>query len=205
MLESRMSLFINYLFFQISTSQPLKPVVVYIHGGAFQNGSNDSNMLSPNFLMKEDIVFVSINYRLGVLGFLRLNDTSLEVTGNAGLKDQLLALKWVQQNIKIFGGDPNNVTIAGTSAGSASVNYHLLSPASRGLFHRAILQSGCALNPWPHLHPNSLDIMKYLKSDCKGDAEILDLLRSIPVSELVGAQNQLEKVCTQCNRLLRFV
>lgn len=144
--------------------------------------------------MTEDIVLVTINYRLGVLGFLRLNDPTLEVTGNAGLKDQLLALKWVQQNIKFFGGDPNNVTISGTSAGSASVNYHILSPASRGLFHRAILQSGSVLNPWPHLHPKALDLMKYLKSYCKNEAQILDLLRSIPVSELVGAQNKLEKV-----------
>lgn len=77
--------------------------------------------------MKEDIVYVATNYRLGALGFLSLSDPSLEVPGNAGMKDQVLGLKWVQKNIEKFGGDPNNVTIAGTSAGSLSafIFYHL--------------------------------------------------------------------------------
>lgn len=157
-------------------------------------GSNNSKMFSPNFLLTEDIVFVTINYRLGILGFLRLNDPSLGVPGNAGLKDQVLALKWIQKNIKKFGGDPNNVTIYGESAGSVSVNFHVISPLSKGLFHKAIMQSGSVLNPWPYLRPNCLEVMKFLKNDCKSEVEILETLRSISVHDLVEAQNKLAEV-----------
>lgn len=154
-------------------------------------GSNDSKMYSPNFLLMEDIVLVTINYRVGILGFLKLKDTSLGVPGNAGLKDQVLALKWVQKNIRKFGGDPNNVTIFGESAGSASVNYLVISPASKGLFHKAIMHSGTVLNPWPHLRDNCLDVMKYIKEDCKNDEEILDILIKMPVQNLIDAQSKI--------------
>ena len=88
---------------------------------------------------------VSINYRLGMLGFLSLADTNL--AGNMGLLDQVMALKWVQNNIKEFGGDPNKVTIMGESAGSWSVFYHMMSPHSIGLFQQVIGQSGTVLSP----------------------------------------------------------
>lgn len=144
--------------------------------------------------MMEDIVIVTINYRLGVLGFLRLEDTSLGVPGNAGLKDMVLALKWVQKNIQKFGGDPNNVTISGTSAGSAAVNYLLLSPTTKGLFHKAILASGSVLNPWPHLHPDALNIMEFIDNGCKNDAEILDVLMKTPAKDLLTAQKHMAAV-----------
>lgn len=172
----------------------MKPVLVFIHGGAFITGSNNSKVYSPSFLMTEDIVFVTTNYRVGILGFLRLNDTSLGVTGNAGLKDQALALKWIQKNISKFGGDPGNVTIFGESAGSASVSYQVLSPASKGLFHKAIMQSGCALNPWPHLRANALDVMKFIKNDCKSEEEIYETLMKASVHDLVDAQNRFSEV-----------
>lgn len=89
-----------------------------------------------------------MNYRLGPFGFLALEDPSLGVPGNAGLKDQTMALKWVQKNIRNFGGDPENVTLFGESAGGASVHFHMISNHSKGLFKRAIPQSGCALNTW---------------------------------------------------------
>lgn len=168
--------------------------MVFIHGGDFIVGSGSPEKYCPSFLMSEDIVYVSINYRLGVLGFLQLNDTSLGISGNAGMKDQVLALKWVQTNINKFGGDPNNVTIFGESAGSASVNYHLLSPSSKGLFHKAILQSGCVLNPWSELHPKSHDILKYLNLANKSQSEIMETLRKIPVIELIEAQTKLHHV-----------
>lgn len=120
--------------------------MVYIHGGAFVGGSGDSEEYQPDFLLEKDVLFVSINYRLGPLGFLCL-DTS-DVPGNAGLKDQSLAIKWVKENIHVFNGDPKNVTIFGVSAGSASVEYHLISPMSKNLFQKAIMQSGSSLNPW---------------------------------------------------------
>lgn len=168
----------------------MKPVLVFFHGGAFLLGSSAIYLYGPSLLLMEDIVLVTINYRLGVLGYLKLNDTSLDVPGNAGLKDQVLALKWIQKNIEKFGGDPNKVTISGESAGSASVNYHLLSPASKGLFHGAIMQSGSVLNPWPRLNPKYLEIVKYLRTECEysTDKEIFETLNRISVEELVEAQ-----------------
>jgi carboxylesterase type B len=93
-----------------------------------------------------EVILVTFNYRLGPLGFLNTN--SREAPGNVGLKDQILALKWVRDNIQAFGGDPNEVTIAGQSAGAASVHYLMLSPLGKGLFKRAIAQSGVTINPW---------------------------------------------------------
>ncbi|KAL4709559.1 hypothetical protein ACJJTC_007290 [Scirpophaga incertulas] len=106
----------------------------------------DDEVYGPELLVRHDVVIVSINCRLGVLGFLCLD--SEDVPGNARLKDQMLALKWVQKNISHFGGDAYNVTIFGESAGGASVGYHLISPMSKDLFKRAICQSGCSLNSW---------------------------------------------------------
>ncbi|KAJ3645076.1 hypothetical protein Zmor_022763 [Zophobas morio] len=126
----------------------LRPVLFWVHGGAFYMGSGNEDLYGPDFLITEDVVVVTINYRLGVLGFLSLEDPSLDVPGNAGFKDQVLALKWVQSNISKFGGDPNNVTIFGESAGGAAIHLLVLSPMTKGLFHKAIAQSGCALNPW---------------------------------------------------------
>ncbi|CAG7822764.1 unnamed protein product [Allacma fusca] len=120
------------------------PVMVYFHGGYFMAGS--SKMYQAKYFMDEDIVLVTVNYRLAALGFLNTGDDV--VRGNMGLKDQNMALRWVQANIRKFGGDPNQVTIFGESAGAASVHYHILSHQSRGLFHKAISQSGSALKAW---------------------------------------------------------
>ena len=125
------------------------PVFVWIHGGAYEIGSGTFFDYGPELIMKgNDVVMVSINYRLGLFGFLSLGTS--EVPGNMGLLDQVMALKWIKQNIKNFGGDPNMITIAGESAGSYSVLYHTLSPRSVGLFNRAIAQSGTPLSPSWH-------------------------------------------------------
>jgi len=107
----------------------LMNVIVYIHGGAFQFGAGIGYGLHY-LLDSEDFVYVSINYRLGPLGFASTGDDVLP--GNNGLKDQVAALKWIQRNIAAFGGNPGSVTIAGMSAGGASVHYHVLSPMSQG-------------------------------------------------------------------------
>lgn len=122
------------------------PVMVFIHGGAFFRRSSSRFMYGPTFLTRKDVVLVTLNYRLNALGFLCLGIK--EAPGNTGLKDQVAALKWVQRNIRAFGGDPDNVTIFGESAGAASVALHVLSPMSKGLFHKAILQSGSSLSSW---------------------------------------------------------
>ncbi|EDW28496.1 GL18918 [Drosophila persimilis] len=123
----------------------LLPVIVYIHGGANVLGSGHSLYeAGPQYLLDHEVVFVAFNYRLGALGFLRpLGST---VTGNFGYLDQVMALQWVRDHIARFGGDPENVTLFGMSAGSMAVSLHLASPLSRGLFHRAILMSGSATN-----------------------------------------------------------
>ena len=120
------------------------PVMVWIYGGSLITGSNTFNDYGPEQFMKKDVLLVTINYRLGPLGFLSLGNE--DVPGNAGLRDQSLALKWVNENIVNFGGDPGSITIFGESAGSLSVALHLISPISEGLFHRAILQSGTAIS-----------------------------------------------------------
>ncbi|QYF86949.1 carboxylesterase/lipase family protein [Brevundimonas sp. PAMC22021] len=121
------------------------PVMVWIHGGALVTGSSKETLYDGARLAREGVVVVSINYRLGVLGWLSHPDLSAEspasVSGNYGLMDQVSALQWVKQNIASFGGDPENVTIAGESAGGLSVLYLMSSPLARGLFDRAVAQS----------------------------------------------------------------
>jgi acetylcholinesterase len=109
----------------------------------------------PHNLIDREVVIVTINYRLGVFGFLSMG--TKEVPGNAGMKDQVMALKWVQRNIKHFGGDENKVTIAGYSAGGFSVSSHLASEMSKGLFHRAIAMSGAITTAMP-LKKNNLEL-----------------------------------------------
>jgi len=122
------------------------PVMVWIHGGSLIAGSSKEPLYDGVRLAREGVIVVTINYRLGVLGFLAHPDLSAEspagISGNYGLMDQILALQWVRDNIAAFGGDPANVTVAGESAGGLSVMYLMTSPHARGLFHRAIVQSG---------------------------------------------------------------
>jgi para-nitrobenzyl esterase len=140
-----------------NTTSPAKlPVMVWIYGGAFVTGGAAMQFYDGTDLAKRGVVIVSFNYRLGELGFfahpaLASEHTGDEATGNFGLLDQIAALKWVQKNIAAFGGDPNNVTIFGESAGGMSVNDLVASPMARGLFAKAISQSGLGLNEIPSL------------------------------------------------------
>jgi para-nitrobenzyl esterase len=122
------------------------PVLVWIHGGALVAGASSEMLYDGARLAEEGVVVVSINYRLGVLGFLAHAELSAEsprgVSGNYGLLDQIEALRWVERNIGAFGGDAGNVTIAGESAGALSVMYLMIAPDARGLFAKAISQSG---------------------------------------------------------------
>lgn len=118
----------------------LKPVMLWIHGGAFTGGtSSDPTFDGGNLASRGDVVVIAINYRLGTLGFLALDDG--ETNGNYGLADQITALEWVRRNIEAFGGDPDRTTIFGQSAGAGSVRALLASPKARGKFAGAIMQS----------------------------------------------------------------
>ena len=123
-----------------------KPVLVWIYGGGFMSGGTACPIYDGEALAKKDVIFVSVNYRVGAFGFLAHPELSKESggkgSGNYGLLDQIAALQWVKENIASFGGDPDNVTIAGQSAGSMSVNCLVISPLAKGLFKRAIAESG---------------------------------------------------------------
>nr|WP_275901757.1 carboxylesterase family protein [Brevibacterium zhoupengii] len=115
------------------------PVLVWIHGGAYVAGAGDAKIYDPHTLVEEqNIIVVSVTYRLGVLGFL---GTGKPEHSNLGLLDQISALRWVQRNVSAFGGDPSNVTIAGQSAGADSCAHLMIAEATEGLFHRVILAS----------------------------------------------------------------
>ena len=116
------------------------PVMVFIYGGAFVSGGSSTHLYDGARFARDGVVLVSFNYRLGVEGFLPLDGGQT----NVGLRDQIAALTWVQDNIAAFGGDPNTVTIFGESAGALSVDSLLVVPSAAGLFRRAISQSGGA-------------------------------------------------------------
>ncbi|XP_053596613.1 juvenile hormone esterase-like [Microplitis demolitor] len=180
----------------------LLPTMVYIHGGAFQRGDAKPTSLGPNYLLDKDIVLVTIQYRLGVTGFLSTGDAS--APGNFGLKDQTLALKWVQSNIDNFGGDPASVTLFGQSAGSVSVNYQVLSATAKGLFHRYIAQSGSSLCPWSFANSTSYKSYAYSLGntfECpnKTSQELIECLRQVPyyslfTDEIFGGMQKLSLV-----------
>ena len=120
-----------------------KPVVVYIHGGGNDSGSGGNEVYTGENIARKGVVYVTINYRVGIFGFLAYKDsTGKQVTGNFAYMDMIAALKWVRANIRAFGGDPRNVTIAGQSAGSFNVQALIASPAAAGLFKHAVAMSG---------------------------------------------------------------
>uniref|UniRef100_A0A3F2YWM5 Carboxylic ester hydrolase n=1 Tax=Anopheles epiroticus TaxID=199890 RepID=A0A3F2YWM5_9DIPT len=165
----------------------LKPVMVWIHGGGFYTGSGNSDFFGPEYLLQHGVILVTLNYRLGPLGFLAL--PSQGIHGNQGLKDQQLALRWVHDNIAQFGGDPSNVTLFGESAGSASVNWHYLCPKSRQYFHKAICQSGSVLCPWGlQYNPESKarKLATVLGYEGEDDASVLETLLNASAGDLVA-------------------
>lgn len=182
----------------VSTTDVLKPVMVYIHGGAFCLGSGNSQMHGPSLMMNTgEVVLVTMNYRLGALGFLSTGDKV--VPGNNGLKDQVLALRWVQQNIAQFGGDPDNVTIGGVSAGGASVHLQVVSPMSKGLFHQAIAQSGSAFCPWAAEDPAIARSKAFRLGEAMGcktsdSKELVEFLMKVPAQQLTEG---IEKVLNE--------
>ncbi|XP_025406472.1 bile salt-activated lipase-like isoform X4 [Sipha flava] len=129
-------------------------VMLFIHGGAFNFGSASLNQYCPDYLLDENVIVVTINYRLNVLGFLNLDVD--ECPGNMGLKDQLFAIKWVKNNISAFGGDTDNITIFGESAGSASVHCHLLSPQSLDFQFVPSVESNEVTEKFLSAHPQTL-------------------------------------------------
>lgn len=157
-----------------SSNEPY-PVMVWVHGGAFTFGSGNSEEFHPELLVNEDVVVVTFNYRLGVLGFLSTEDQHAQ--GNYGLKDIIMACEWVRDNISSFGGDPSKITLVGESAGAMMIHTMLLSPLCKGLFHKAILQSGSAISTcYLQEHPKekTLELAERLNIKSKSNKELVE-------------------------------
>ncbi|HET6810242.1 MAG TPA: carboxylesterase/lipase family protein [Acidimicrobiales bacterium] len=170
-----------------------RPVMVWVHGGAFLNGSGSVPWYDGSRLARDhDVVVVTLNYRLGALGFLHLADVAgegYEGSGLAGILDQVAALRWVAENAAAFGGDPGNVTVFGESAGGMSVGTLLALPAASGLFHRAVLQSGAGHNAHSREAADQVtaEFLAAAGLDSSGAAK----LRDLPVEALLAAQGSI--------------
>uniref|UniRef100_A0A0A1X052 carboxylesterase n=1 Tax=Zeugodacus cucurbitae TaxID=28588 RepID=A0A0A1X052_ZEUCU len=180
-------LYLNVYTKTLQSEQPL-PVLVFIYGGSFYTGEATRNVYSPDYFMSEQVVLVTLNYRLCSLGFLSLADPALQIPGNAAMKDQILALKWVKQYISHFNGDPNNITLFGESAGAGSAHAITLSAQSEDLYQRVILMSGSALCYWVNMPQTD---MAYRLAKFHGyngdniDAEVLSFLQQLEPAKLV--------------------
>jgi para-nitrobenzyl esterase len=165
-----------------------RPVMVWIHGGGFTIGAGSQEIYDGSVLARRgDVVIVTINYRLGPFGFLRLNDIThgrIPSSGNEGLLDQIAALQWVRDNIAEFGGDPDNVTIFGESAGGMSVGALLAMPMARGLFHKAIAQSGSCDTVSSVARANRT--AERVLSRCGVSAGDVEAIRALPVAQLLA-------------------
>ncbi|XP_060803244.1 carboxylic ester hydrolase [Amyelois transitella] len=182
-------LFINVYTPKLTPGANL-PVLVFIHGGAYMYG--EGGIYGPEKLMDKELVVVTFNYRLGPLGFLSTGDEF--APGNAGLKDQSFALRWVQNNIMMFGGNPDSVTLTGCSAGGASVNYHYLSPMSKGTFARGIAFSGSSFSSWVHsVKPaqKARALAAIVGCPTTSSREMVDCLRYRPGEVIVNAQVEM--------------
>ncbi len=170
-----------------------RPVMVWIHGGAFTIGSGSDPMYdNPSLAARGDIVLVTINYRLGMLGFLNLKEVTggkITATGNEGLLDQVAAFKWVKENIAAFGGDPANVTVFGESAGGMSIGCLLAMPAAKGYFHKGILESGVGSTAAPL--ENAVTVAKNFLKTLGIDGGDVKALRALTVPQLLDVEMKL--------------
>ena len=176
------------------------PVLVYIHGGGFTGGCGHEKHFDEPDWPKKGVIGVTINYRLGPLGFAMLPELKEEAgkTGNYGLYDQLTAIQWVRHNIESFGGDPDNITIMGQSAGAMSVQQHCLSPISKGLFHKAVMCSGGGVVKvlsagMPEKH---YDFWHMVMEKC--GARTLKEFRQVPVEKLFSVWQENRKSDMTC-------
>ncbi|MEE1754959.1 carboxylesterase/lipase family protein [Streptomyces sp. SP18CS02] len=160
------------------------PVMVWLYGGAFANGAASASAYDGSAFARDGVVFVSLNYRLGADGFLHLDG----VPDNRGLLDQIAALEWIRDNIAAFGGDPDRVTVFGESAGAMSIGVLLAHDGARGLFRRAILQSGAAHH---FLTPGSARRITARLAALLGVEPTADAFAGVPLDRLLAAQSDL--------------
>lgn len=177
-----------------------RPVLVFIHGGGNVIGSNSDPLTDAGRRLAQhrDLIVVTINYRLGLLGFLAHPQLTAEsgTSGNWAYLDQIAALEWVARNVAAFGGDPKRVTIVGESAGALSVCVLLASPRAAGLFHAAVLQSGgCDVAPLEQRHREAEQLLS--RSSCASEPDPIQCLRNLPAAQLVElAPSRLDDIAT---------
>ncbi len=188
------------LFLNIFTPDSAKegdklPVLIYIHGGGFTGGCGHEKHFDGPVWPTQGVIGVTLNYRLGPMGFVCLPQLKEEAgfTGNYGLFDQLCAIQWVHDNISAFGGDPENVTIMGQSAGAMSVQQHSLSPLSEGLFHKAVMSSGGGVNKILSAAPAEKNYAFWLKAMENAGCETLEQFRALSPEKLFEVWNQTKK------------
>ena len=184
------------LYLNIATPTNIRaplPVAVFIHGGSLQFGSGQIDFLGPEYINQEGVVWVSINYRLNVFGFL--NTADQYSPGNYGIKDMIQALRWVRDNIEAFGGNPNDVTIIGPSGGAVAVHSLVVSPAASGLFHKAVANSGTLFNYFSFNRDprqNVLRLVDRLKLQVTSSQDTVEQLRKVSVLRLLSALPEFE-------------
>ncbi len=188
------------LFLNIFTPDTAKegdklPVLIYIHGGGFTGGCGHEKHFDGPVWPTKGVIGVTLNYRLGPMGFVCLPQLKEEAgfTGNYGLYDQLSAIKWVKDNIASFGGDPDNMTIMGQSAGAMSVQQHCLSPLSEGLFHRAVMSSGGGVSKMLAAAPAEKHYAFWEKAMENAGCENLEQFRAISPEKLFEVWNQTKQ------------
>jgi para-nitrobenzyl esterase len=166
-----------------------RPVMVYIHGGGFTGGSSQLTLFADSFPREQDVVLVGVNHRLNVFGYLYLGELNEKyANGNVGQLDLITALEWIRDNIANFGGDPANVTIFGESGGGAKISTLLAMPAAKGLFHKAIIESGSMLHVASREQATAT--AKTLLAKLGVDAKNVERLHKIPASDLFTASSQ---------------
>ena len=183
-------LFVNV--YKPKTGKKMYPVVAYIHGGAFTFGA--ANMFGEDiFMTSSDMILVSISYRLGPLGFLSTGDEY--ITGNYGLKDQRMALKWIKDNIQYFNGDPDNILLMGFSAGATSTHLHMLNPFAENMVKAAYSVSGVALNHWIIINnpkERALQVSQHLQCpDLTNTNAIKQCLKQKPADDIVASITEI--------------
>lgn len=187
-------LFLNIFTPDTAKSGDKLPVLIYIHGGGFTGGCGHEKHFDGPVWPTQGIIGVTLNYRLGPMGFVCLPELEAEAghTGNYGLYDQMTAISWVRDNIAAFGGDPENITIMGQSAGAASVQLQSCSPLTDGLFQKAIMSSGCGLGGMlASTTEKSSAFWKAVMARC--GCETLGQFRVLPVQQLFEAWQSAKK------------
>lgn len=166
------------------------PVMVWVHGGAYLLGSGSQPLYdAANLVGDGDLVVVTLNYRIGALGFLDLTSAAPDADANPALRDVLLALQWVRDNIAAFGGDPGRVTVAGESAGGGLVTTLLTVPSAAGLFHRAIAQSSPATSVFDRDRARTVTEAFLRKAGVDPAADVLPALRALPLEQVLRASS----------------